>query len=182
MIESIFYCNIYTDITSFLFYLYTEQCMQMNDLIDQELEKIDKKHAALTGVNLQLTEALKMYHSLMKDAYPLTTTGHYSSNYMLMRGQMYQGQGVYQQPIVNHPPGSHIPSQVLPQPIPQPMTQPIQHPIPQPIPQYQQNFSTPYAPHNMMPSTATIPTNDGYASAPLPANPNYDNSQYYGNQ
>ncbi|XP_015783047.1 signal transducing adapter molecule 1 [Tetranychus urticae] len=159
-----------------------EQCMQMNDLIDQELEKIDKKHADLTGANQKLTESLKMYHSLMKDAYPLTTTGHYSSNYMPMRGQMYQAPQVYQQPIVNHPHGSHIPSQVLPQPLPQQMNQPIQHPIPQPAPQYQQNFSTPFAPHNMMPSSGPLPTNDGYASAPLPANPNYDNSQYYGNQ
>ncbi|XP_074598622.1 signal transducing adapter molecule 1-like isoform X2 [Brevipalpus obovatus] len=42
-----------------------EQCIQMNHLIDRELEKIDKNHAALTTVNQQLTEALNLYHSLM---------------------------------------------------------------------------------------------------------------------
>lgn len=45
--------------------LISEQCIQMNHLIDRELEKIDKNHAALTTVNQQLTEALNLYHSLM---------------------------------------------------------------------------------------------------------------------
>lgn len=51
-----------------------EQCMQMNMLIDQELEKIDRKNAALTSANKQLTDALNLYHSLMKDNYPTTLT------------------------------------------------------------------------------------------------------------
>lgn len=40
--------------------------MQMNVLIDMELEKIDKTHAALTSVNQTLTEALNLYYSQME--------------------------------------------------------------------------------------------------------------------
>lgn len=49
---------------------FLDQCMQMNVLIDMELEKIDKTHAALTSANQQLTEALNLYHSLMRNSYP----------------------------------------------------------------------------------------------------------------
>ncbi|KAL4217686.1 Signal transducing adapter molecule 2 [Mactra antiquata] len=44
-----------------------EQCKAMGPLIDAELEKIDKKHADLCGINAKVLEALQMYHNLMKE-------------------------------------------------------------------------------------------------------------------
>jgi len=40
---------------------------QMGPLIDQELEKIDRRHAQLTRLGGELVEALNMYHNLMRD-------------------------------------------------------------------------------------------------------------------
>ena len=40
----------------------------MGPLIDQELEKVDREHADLTGLNYKLVEAFSMYHKLMKAA------------------------------------------------------------------------------------------------------------------
>lgn len=45
-----------------------EQCKAMGPLIDAELEKIDKKHADLCGINAKVLEALQMYHNLMKES------------------------------------------------------------------------------------------------------------------
>lgn len=50
-----------------------EQCHAMAPLLDQELEKIDKKHAALTRLSHELMAALNMYHSLMRE-YPAPPT------------------------------------------------------------------------------------------------------------
>ncbi|XP_045180374.2 signal transducing adapter molecule 2-like [Mercenaria mercenaria] len=44
-----------------------EQCKAMGPLIDAELEKIDKRHAELCGINAKVLEALQMYHNLMKE-------------------------------------------------------------------------------------------------------------------
>ncbi|XP_078584837.1 signal transducing adapter molecule 1-like isoform X1 [Branchiostoma floridae x Branchiostoma japonicum] len=46
---------------------FEDACQQMGPLIDQELEKIDRKHIELTSLNQRLMEALSMYHKLMKD-------------------------------------------------------------------------------------------------------------------
>ncbi|RWS21996.1 signal transducing adapter molecule 1-like protein, partial [Leptotrombidium deliense] len=54
-----------------------EQCMQMAPLIDQELEKIDRKQAGLTAANQQLMDALNLYHSLMKENFP-TSNNYYN--------------------------------------------------------------------------------------------------------
>ena len=40
----------------------------MSQLIDAKLERVDKKHAALSSVNQQLMDALNTYHSLMKES------------------------------------------------------------------------------------------------------------------
>jgi signal transducing adaptor molecule len=40
---------------------------QMGPLIDQELEKIDRRHAQLTRLGGELVEALNMYHNLMRE-------------------------------------------------------------------------------------------------------------------
>ncbi|XP_067145240.1 signal transducing adapter molecule 1 isoform X2 [Centruroides vittatus] len=54
-----------------------DQCVAMGPLIDQELEKVDRRHAALTSLSQQLMEALNMYHGLMKDITPPMVYGHY---------------------------------------------------------------------------------------------------------
>lgn len=38
----------------------------MGPLLDQELERIDRKHMAMSELNQSLVEALNMYHDLMK--------------------------------------------------------------------------------------------------------------------
>ncbi|XP_072021868.1 signal transducing adapter molecule 1-like [Amphiura filiformis] len=45
-----------------------DTCNRMGPLIDQELEKVDREHADLTGLNYRLVEAFSMYHKLMKAA------------------------------------------------------------------------------------------------------------------
>ncbi|XP_021949772.1 signal transducing adapter molecule 2 isoform X2 [Folsomia candida] len=52
-----------------------EQVNQMAPLIDQELEKIDRRHAQLTRLGGELVEALNMYHNLMRE--PVASTMPY---------------------------------------------------------------------------------------------------------
>lgn len=44
-----------------------EQCSQMGPLIDEELERVDRRIASLNGVNTQLVEAMNLYHNLMRE-------------------------------------------------------------------------------------------------------------------
>lgn len=44
-----------------------EQCLAMGPLIDQELERVDKRHALLTKTSSELVEAMNLYHQLMRD-------------------------------------------------------------------------------------------------------------------
>lgn len=107
-----------------------EQCMQMNMLIDQELEKIDRKHAALTSVNHQLTDALNVYHSLMKDSFSATPT------YLTYPSQPFVGGMQYSQPQVAPQISHQIPITTLNRPITvptfhgQPTSLPINYPHP----------------------------------------------------
>lgn len=39
----------------------------MGPLIDQELEKVDRRHAQLTKLGTELVDALNLYHTLMRD-------------------------------------------------------------------------------------------------------------------
>lgn len=39
----------------------------MGPLIDQELEKVDRKHAQLTQLSADLVDALNLYHTLMRE-------------------------------------------------------------------------------------------------------------------
>lgn len=43
-----------------------ERCVGMGPLIEQELERIDRRHASLTSVSRQLADALALYHGLMR--------------------------------------------------------------------------------------------------------------------
>jgi signal transducing adaptor molecule len=45
----------------------SEQVNAMGPLIDQELEKVDRKHAQLTQLSSDLVEALNLYHTLMRE-------------------------------------------------------------------------------------------------------------------
>lgn len=56
-----------------------EQCTAMTPLIDQELEHVDRKHASLTAVNLQLNSALNLYHSLMKESFAMINSPYYGT-------------------------------------------------------------------------------------------------------
>ncbi|XP_059480632.1 signal transducing adapter molecule 1 [Neocloeon triangulifer] len=44
-----------------------KQVGAMGPLIDEELEKIDRRHASLTQLASELTDSLNMYHSLMRE-------------------------------------------------------------------------------------------------------------------
>lgn len=44
-----------------------QQVNQMHPLIDQELERVDRKHAQLTQLSSDLAEAVGLYHQLMRD-------------------------------------------------------------------------------------------------------------------
>lgn len=43
-----------------------ERCAGMGPLIEQELERIDRRHASLVAASRQLTDAFTLYHSLMR--------------------------------------------------------------------------------------------------------------------
>ncbi|EEC03171.1 signal transducing adapter molecule, putative [Ixodes scapularis] len=47
-----------------------ERCAGMGPLIEQELERIDRRHASLTAASRQLAEALALYHGLMRTPAP----------------------------------------------------------------------------------------------------------------
>lgn len=57
-----------------------EQCYMMGPLIDQQLQKIDYKHAVLDDLNIKILEAFQMYNTLMKESIT-KTTGNYSNSF-----------------------------------------------------------------------------------------------------
>ncbi|PRD24528.1 UNVERIFIED_CONTAM: Stam [Trichonephila clavipes] len=64
-----------------------DHCLAMGPLIEQELERIDHRHAALTDANKFLVEALKSYEMLMKSAIPYASFQVPSD---IMHSNMYQ--------------------------------------------------------------------------------------------
>jgi signal transducing adaptor molecule len=71
----------------------------MGPLIDQELERVDRKNAQLTQLSSDLVEALNLYHTLMREpvtpqsyhtmskqvnyGYPPPSSGHVSDVFIL---------------------------------------------------------------------------------------------------
>ncbi|PSN36535.1 Signal transducing adapter molecule 1 [Blattella germanica] len=70
-----------------------EQVNSMGPLIDQELERVDRKHAQLTQLSFDLVEALNLYHTLMRE--PAATQSYHTMpkqvNYGYPSPHMYNG-------------------------------------------------------------------------------------------
>ena len=109
----------------------------MAPMIDQELEVVDKKHAALTAVNHQLNSALNLYHSLMKESFAMMSTPYYGGVPQTYAG-IPQFSAIPSQPSnqmysqANHVP-NHVPNSV-----------PVQHM--QQMPPQSSNYQMPYQP------------------------------------
>lgn len=52
-----------------------DQCYMMGPLIDQQLQKIDFKHAGLESLNFKILESFQMYNNLMKESITRTNFG-----------------------------------------------------------------------------------------------------------
>ncbi|XP_033099417.1 signal transducing adapter molecule 2-like isoform X2 [Anneissia japonica] len=90
-----------------------ETCNRMAPLIDQELERIDREHADLTGLNEKLVKAFDLYQKLMREApvygYALRTSvpGSYNampSQYSSLPLYMSQGAMMSGMPVGMPPP------------------------------------------------------------------------------
>jgi signal transducing adaptor molecule len=79
-----------------------DQCQPIAPLIDSQLELIDRRHAALSGANQQLMEAMNLYHNLMKESLQMPYyTGPYPPSTFPVapqfNGQVHPGQQIPQQ-------------------------------------------------------------------------------------
>lgn len=79
--------------------LLEDQCYMMGPLIDQQLQKIDYKHAILDDVNIKIIEAFQMYNNLMKESISKTTN--------LIQPMMTNNN--LSSTIIPHNPGNYIP-------------------------------------------------------------------------
>jgi len=102
-----------------------EQCAQMGPLIDEDLEKVDRRLASLSTVNSNLIKAMETYHSLMKDSIVAGGTPQYAYQ------SPYQ-HGIPQQ-IAPHPGHTQMP------PYQPPNQSSVHYPVPPP-PVHQQQI------------------------------------------
>lgn len=125
----------------------------MGPLIDAKLEEIDRKHAALTGANRHLNEALNLYRQLMKES---CTNPAYS-----MAGPMPGAMN--QLPVASAAPGvMNVPGQ---QPLPGGQYyNPYNQPHNMSMPPTSVNNQPPQ-PHNPQPPNAT-PVSSAYGPTP----------------
>nr|CAD7396606.1 unnamed protein product [Timema cristinae] len=98
----------------------TRQAQQVNamgPLIDQELERVDRKHAQLTQLSSDLVEALNLYHTLMREPANLQSYHHhtmpkqapysYQQQTSATHPHMYNGVQFPGQPY-SAPPGQYV--------------------------------------------------------------------------
>ncbi|XP_067007912.1 signal transducing adapter molecule 1 isoform X2 [Anabrus simplex] len=74
-----------------------DQVNAMGPLIDQELERVDRKHAQLTQLSADLVDALNLYHTLMRETatpqsyHTMTRPMHYGGFPQQSPSHMYNG-------------------------------------------------------------------------------------------
>lgn len=144
-----------------------DQCHAMGPLLDQELEKIDRKHATLTKLCQELMESLNMYHGLMREspsvvAQPPPPAGPTSMPFVYGPQKMVPGPNyaVYNTPS-SLPPApplqGHQPADAFRGPLPPQNQSYVQHPGAGPGIPYQQQQQIPVSHHGQQNHLAAHP-------------------------
>lgn len=163
-----------------------ENCYLMGPLIDQQLQRIDQKHAILEDLNLKILEAFQLYNNLMKDSLtktnPLLTNSLYNGNNLMsnyVSNSSYQSNSIS---FVTAPPQSDTTGHLLanqlnnfapPQQLQQQTAQPIPNlmnnmgmPYGMPAANYNPNYNPGFNSYSSDAMSSTLPA-DNKAQAPM---------------